>query len=345
MAAAIFAMPARALAAEEPNRVAFRLEYTPPRTVRGCLGREDFTMWLASRFGYEVVRDDARALVHVEVKQAGRTTEAHVSARDEKGVERWKAVIPTDLDCRELIQDTAASIGSNLGNWHLTHERVPEWLLYRRPVEVGMPAPSPPVRAFMALLPPMRSWVRNPVLARVAETPESTQDAGARWEVAAAFLVSPYGLPTVGLGGGASVTLRWPAVFITGELRGMSTIATRAGGEPLRTTLWSGLVGPCREVGLRLAVCGLVSVGRLSARFDSPLERIDSAALSVMLGGRLSLDLVRFAGPVTLRLFGDAMIPLGQSRISVTTGAKSTIVAEADTPFVVVGISGSLTSR
>ncbi|MDC3952605.1 hypothetical protein KEG38_02055 [Polyangium jinanense] len=130
-------------AGEEPNRVAFRFEYTPPRTIRGCMGREDFIMWLASGFGYPVVRDDARALVRVELTRKGREIEAHVSASDEQGVERWQAVIPTPLDCRELVQDAAYAIALNLGRWELRKQPVPAWLLLRPLIEVGSPAPSP----------------------------------------------------------------------------------------------------------------------------------------------------------------------------------------------------------
>jgi hypothetical protein len=303
LAAAILAMPARALAAEkeEPNRVAFRLDYTPRP---GCMAREAFATALSSEFGYEVVQDDARALVRVEVKRNGAVLEAHVSARDERGVERWPAVIPSPLDCRELLQDAAYSIALNLGKWELSNQPTPEWL-FRRPLpEVGTPAPSPRAREFLAL-------VRMPPVAEIGpgEPSPSSEDSGVRWELGAAGLVVPYGLPAAGFGGGVSVGLRWRRFSIAGEMRGVASLVGDVGVLPASAVMWSGLVAPCLETHIRLSICGLVSIGRMYYKTDARAAHVDSRAVVGTLGLRIGYNWQPWTR-LTVRPFVEGMLAL-----------------------------------
>lgn len=317
LAAAILALPARALAAEqEPNRVAFRLEYTPRP---GCIDRETFVDdWLAGEFGDAVVFDDARAFVRVAVKRNGPRPEAHVSAFDEKGVEHWHIVIPTRVDCRELMQDVAYSMATNLGKWDLKKQPVPAWLLRWAPLpEVGTPAPSPPPRAFVAMLPPAPRLVRRPVLAQVpASDPQAKQADGPRWELGASAFVAPYGLLGVGLGGGLSLSGRWHAFSIAAELRGLSTTEFALAGVQTRTTMWFGLVAPCFDTRLYVVVCGLGSVGRIGYSAAPSLQQSDPTALAIMIGARLG-GRWRASDRIVIEGFGEAMVPLGASQFQV----------------------------
>ncbi|UQA61833.1 hypothetical protein [Polyangium aurulentum] len=303
LVAAILAMPASALAVGESNGVAFRFEYAPRP---GCMGRDDFVdTWLRAAFGGEVVKDDARALVRVEIRRNGTHPEAHVAAFDENGVEHWRAVIPTEIDCRELIQDTAYSLSANLGQWDLKRQPVPEWLLYRKPVDVRTPALSPRPRAFMALVPPAPPiWLRKPLLGQV-----QAQDSGPRWEVGAAGFVVPLGLPAVGFGGGISVGLRWPRFSLAGEVRGIASLVGDVGAIPASAILWSGLVAPCAETAVRLSICGVGSVGRIYYRTDPRDTPIDTRSIMVMLGLRLAYNWQPLTR-LTIRPFFEGMLAL-----------------------------------
>jgi hypothetical protein len=301
IAAAILAMPARSLAVEEPNRVAFRLEYTPRP---GCMDRAGFEIVLRSEFGYAVVQDDARALVRVEVKRNGAMLEAHVSARDANGVERWPAVIPTPLDCRELMQDAAYSIALNLGKWELQKQPTPEWLFRRPLAEVHAPAPSPPTREFVAL-------VRTPPAAEVGpgETSPSVQDQGVRWELGGAGLVVPYGLPAVGFGGGVSVALRWPRFSLAGEMRVVASLAGEVASVPANAVTWLGLLAPCVETRIRLSLCLLGSAGRVYYLPEPEYSKVDLRAFAAMLGARIAYGW-KATDNLTLRPFVDVLLPL-----------------------------------
>jgi hypothetical protein len=335
LAAAILAMPARAFAVGEPNGVAFRFEYTPRP---GCMGREDFAdTWLRAAFGGEVVRDDARALVRVVIKRNGNLPEAHVWAFDEKGVERWQAVIPTEIDCRELIQDTAYALGANLGKWHLKRQPTPDWLLYQRPVEVGAPAPLPPVRAFVALVPPVPSWARVPVTAQVQHaTGEGTREKDVRFEFGASGLVVPFGLPAVAFGGSLFVAARYSIFSGLAEFRGVGAIPREIGFISAQSVMWSGLGGLCADARAWLGFCGLLSGGRLGVSFDAPGRRVDWAANVLMMGGRIQA-MPYDNSTVGVRLFVEALVPLRAPIIRHASSTASTITWEMPTPLVTAG--------
>jgi hypothetical protein len=326
LAAAILAMPARALGAEqEPNRVAFRLEY---KSRPGCMDREAFALALSSEFGYDVVRDDARTLVRVEVKRNGAALEAHVSARDESGVERWPAVIPSLLDCRELIQDAAYSIALNLGKWELSDQPPPEWLLRWPLARVGKPAPSPPTREFMAL-------IQVPLVTEIGPSP-SEQDRGVRWELGAAGLVVPYGLPAAGFGGGVSVGLRWPRFSITGEMRGVASLVGDVGVLPASAAILSGLVAPCLETHMRLSICGLLSVGRVYYKTDIMAAHVDSRAIVGALGLRIAYNWQPLTR-LTVRPFFEGMFALGDGPLEAK---QKDIVVSKQSPIGPLLVAG-----
>ncbi|UQA57035.1 hypothetical protein [Polyangium aurulentum] len=341
LAAAIFAISARALAAEqEPNRVAFRLDYTPRP---GCIDRETFaTTWLSGEFGQDVVFDDARALVQVTVKRTGRRPEAHVSAFDEKGAEHWQAVIPTTADCRELMQDVAYSIATNLGKWDLKKQPVPEWLLRWAPhAAVGTPAPSPPPRAFVAMLPPAPRLLRRPVLAQVLASGPEASVQHARLEFGASGLVVPYGVPAIGLGGGVFVTGRWGALSASAEFRGITTPTGNVRGLPFRTVILAGLADVCIQAREWLGLCGAVGAGRIGLEFNQPFALNDSAAALLMVGPRITVRVVEFARVGRFGLFGEAMVPLSQHRFRVNVAGQPTTVGETNAPFLTLGAYGS----
>jgi hypothetical protein len=305
------------------------------------MSRAKLVIFLRSEFGYDVVQDDARALVRVEVKRRGATLEAHVSAQDAEGNEQWPAVIPTPLDCRELMQDAALSIAMNLGRWKERKKPVPRWLLYKEPPEItiGSPAKPAPVRALISLLPPAlpaRVGAASPAWSEPKEPKSELQlEAGA-----SAFVV-PYGLPGVGFGGGVFVTARWPFISAAVEMRGLSTLDVDLSGVPTQTTLWSGHTALCLNLRDRVDLCGAFSGGRLSASWDAPVQRQDAISMILMAGGRLSVMPYRLPGPVILRLFGEAMVPLGRSLIEIS----SRVTWEIPGAFLTLGITGSIDPR
>jgi hypothetical protein len=317
LAAAILAMPARALAAEEPNRVAFRLEYTPRP---GCIDRETFVNeWLVGEFGHDVVLDDARAFVRVTVKRNGARPEAHVSAFDEKGVEHWHIVIPTTVDCRELMQDVAYSMATNLGKWDLKKQPVPEWLLRWAPLaEVGTPAPSPPPRAFVAMLPPAPRLVRRPMLAQVpaSEPAEGTRAQEMRFEFGLAGFIAPSGLPAVGFGGSFIAALRWPRFSLMAEGRGLASLVGDPGGFPTNAVMWLGALAPCVETRLRVSICLLGSAGRVYYVTDALAKHVDTRAFTALLGARIGYGW-QPTKTLTVRPFIDGMLPLWDGLLEI----------------------------
>lgn len=301
---ALVVMPARASAAEE---VAFRLDYKP---VRGCMALDTLALFLEGDFGYRVVHDDARALVRITVKGSGRKMEAHVSALDDAGVERWQAVIPGPIDCRELMQDTAYAISLNLGKWELRKQATPPWLLRQPTIEVGSPAPSPPPRPFVAFDDgPLRVRAPDPLYATV--TPPAEPPAGPRWELGATALFTPYGLPRIGFGGSLSLTARWPRFSLGGEFRGAVSLA-RDEIDAERTVMLSGLLVPCLETDMRLSLCTVGSVGRVEYVRPSRAEYQDAFGVAGLLGVRTGYT-VDFADRWRLRPFVEGLVPVGAS--------------------------------
>ncbi|MDI1428201.1 hypothetical protein [Polyangium sorediatum] len=333
--------PARALAGDEPNRVAFRFDYTPPRTIRGCMGRDDFIMWLASGFGFPVVRDDARALVRVELKRKGREIEAHVSALDEHGAERWNAVIPTPLDCRELVQDAAYAIALNLGRWELQKQPAPEWLLLRPQIEVGLSAPSPSLRSFIAYDDdgPLRRRTPDPfyeVTTVPAPPTNPTESQGPKWELGAAGLFAPYGLPRIGFGGSAAVSVTWSRFSLGGEVRVLASLV-QENIDPEQTLLLSGLVVPCLETSWSFAACAPISVGR-AAYLGEGATYVESDALAVSLGPRFAYNF-KVTERLRLRPFVEALFAVGGNPLTVKLQNGDTRVHQPLAPvFVHAGI-------
>ncbi|MDI1450642.1 hypothetical protein [Polyangium sp. 6x1] len=338
-------VPATASADDDLNRVAFRFDYTPPRTIRGCMGREDFIMWLASGFGYSVVRDDARALVRVELKRDGREIEAHVSALDEHGAERWKAVIPTPLDCRELVQDAAYAIALNLGRWELRKEPTPEWLLLRPQIEVGSPAPSPALRPFVAYDDdgPLRQRTPDPfyqVTTIPAPPTNPSESQGPMFEVGATVLVVPYGLPAVGFGGAGTLALRWPRFSILGEMRGVTSLeATAIGTTVTRATIWSGVFGLCANARIGLHFCGVASLGRLFYSTNDEFTFTDPIAFNAMLGARAG-GTWRVADSFALRGFVEGMVPLGDNRLRIDRPGEPLLLEPTKGLLFGIGLGG-----
>jgi hypothetical protein len=342
LAAAILAMPARALAAEqEPNGVAFRLEYTPRP---GCIDRETFANeWLVGEFGQEVVFDDARAFVRVTVKRKGPRPEAHVSAFDEKGVEHWHIVIPTTIDCRELMQDVAYSMAINLGKWDLKKQPAPEWLLRWAPLpEVGTPASSPRPRAFVAMLPPAPRLTRRPVLAQVAtsEPAQGTQAQDGRWAVGGTIVAAPYGLPGVGLGGGLFVARQWPLVSTGVELRALGTLPAELGKVPVRAGFTFSVLGKlCFDTRIHISACGVLGGGTANIAFGAPLRRLDSTVAFGLGGVRVAVFLPEFSKRTRIGAFGELLAPIGNSPLQVSYRGRTTVAWELTAPILMAGFS------
>lgn len=323
---ALVAVPARASAVEE---VAFRLDYKP---VPGCMKLDTLALFLEGDFGYRVVHDDARALVRITVKGSGRKMEAHVSALDDAGIERWQAVVPGPIDCRELMQDTAYAISLNLGKWELKKQAVPAWLLRRPTIEVGSPAPSPPMRTFAAFDDggPLRVRTPDPLYATATTTTEPA--AGPRWELGGAALFVPYGLPRVGFGGSAAVSVTWTRFSLGGEVRALASLAQER-IDPERTLLLSGLVVPCLETSWSLAACAAVSIGRTTYLGENATYA-ENRALAISLGPRLAYN-IKISERFRLRPFAETLFAIGENPLTIKLLNGETRVLQPLAPLLV----------
>ena len=320
---------ARESAAEE---VAFRLDYQP---VRGCMDRDTLALFLEGDFGYRVVHDDARALVRITLKGGGRKMEAHVSALDDAGVERWQTVIPGPIDCRELMQDTAYAISLNLGKWEMKKEVAPSWLLRVPEIEVGTAAPSPPVRPFVAYDDdaPLRRRTLDPFY-RVETTTEPSPApaeqglAGPTWAVGASALFVPGGLPGLGVGGGLSLDARWRLWSVGVEFRGMGTWEQEVGVVPIQATTWAGLGVGCVTPHERFGLCGIGGAGRLSVTYTNEISPIDWSDTLAWAGARATFFMYR-GERMSIALFGEVLAPLQETKVLMSSTSGELILWRA----------------
>ncbi|MDC0748710.1 hypothetical protein [Polyangium mundeleinium] len=313
---ALITAPALASANEE---VSFRLDYQP---ARGCMDRDTLVLFLEGDFGYRVVRDDARPLVRIALKGSGRKMEAHVSASDDAGVERWQAVIPGPIDCRELMQDTAYAISLNLGKWELKKQEAPSWLLRVPEFEVGTAAPSPPLRPFVAYDDdgPLRRRTLDPFyrVETTSEPPPPTPTeqglAGPTWAVGASALFVPAGLPGIGAGGGLSLDARWRLWSVGVEFRGMGTWEQEVGVVPVQAATWAGLGIGCVTPHERFGLCGMGGGGSLNVTYTTEISPVDWSDTLVWAGARATFFMYR-GERMSVALFGEVLAPLQETKV------------------------------
>jgi len=267
-------------------RIAFRLEYAPPAPAADCPDAEELAFMLAGEFGYMVVRTDVSPVVRVEVHRAARAFEAELwGPALEDGAEAWHGKTDTQGTCRELAYDIAALVRARLGPGAWGREDPPAHLAAPPELEVQRPEISPVAfrmpKSLAFLVPRASAFVVN-----------STPDAEAspvHVEAGLGGAVSPYGLPSVAVGGNGFLGVRWRSFSGFAEVRGLVTPASGIGEKeiPGRATLWTGSVMPCFAA-KHADACAVVSLSQLQVDLGPGRAITGSDGFSVGFGGRVN---------------------------------------------------------
>ncbi|MDC3980165.1 hypothetical protein [Polyangium jinanense] len=289
-------------AAEVPPQIAFRLDYQANLPGRGCPNADEFGLILAGEFGYLLVRDDAAATLRIETRTNGRGIEAELSAPNPAGEGEWRRVI-TSQDCRELVYDAATLIRIRFGPGGWEGEEPPPWLLAPPRFEVELPElrmEMPP--AFLDSMAgepseaPLTPWEGTaPLWAQRA--PAAEEKTPFQVEAALGAALTPYGLPSVALGGNLFAQARWARFAIGGDIRAVTTLSSDIGDGDLqgRVSLYTFAVLPC-VVTRHIDFCAIGSGSLMRFDLEAPaaLQRADasSAGFGLRLAPRLALSSV-----------------------------------------------------
>ena len=125
-----------------------------------------------------------------------------------------------------------------------------------------------------------------------------------RAQVALGIAVSPYGLPSFGLGGNGMIGLRWQRFAVAADVRWLTTPASGIGDPPTpgRTSLLAVSLLPCLVAKI-VDICGVVNASRLS--FDLPVNSTTADGFSVGFGARVAARW-EFRQPFSLIVYGEA---------------------------------------
>jgi hypothetical protein len=131
-----------------------------------------------------------------------------------------------------------------------------------------------------------------------------------RAEFALGAAVSPYGMPSVGIGGNAMVGLRWQRFAIGADIRGLITPASGIGDKQLpgRATLWTGSAVPC-VVASFVDICGTLNFSLMTLDVDSMIALRSSDGFSAGIGIRAAARL-QLSERFTVLGYGDASMEL-----------------------------------
>jgi hypothetical protein len=301
-ALAVLSGAGRATAQERLDpQIAIRLEYDPGPPQLACPSRREFAAHINSLFEYVVVRDDAQARLVVTVgKKAGAfDAEMKLFAADDEKDPRWNPRKRNTYHCQELIYDLAVDIREHLGplGWGEDATEPPPWL--RAPAQPGRPDSEPekpqigkdevstPPEPAVAALPPSVLAVVDPG----AFPPPNAQPqaSGPKAEVGLGAVMSPYGLPSVGVGGSGLIGLRWPNFFLAADFRGVVTPSATIGAQsiPGRTSLWTGALLPCVAT-KHVDICGIIAASQLNFNIPSNITVGSTDGFSLGFGTRVA---------------------------------------------------------
>jgi hypothetical protein len=282
-------------------QIAIRLEYDPGPPQLACPSRREFAAHINSLFEYVVVRDDAQARLVVTVgKKAGAfDAEMKLFAADDEKAPRWNPRKQNRFHCQELIYDLAVDIREHLGplGWGEDATEPPPWLRPRtqaersdgetmKPKEGGEEASASPVPA-VAALPSSLLAVVEP--GSFPPPNAQAQASSPRPEVGLGPAMSPYGLPSVGVGGSGLIGLRWPNFFLAADFRGVVTTSATIGARSIagRTSLWTGALLPCAATKY-VDICGVVAASQMYFGLPSNVAIGSSDGFSLGLGARVA---------------------------------------------------------
>ncbi|MRG98290.1 hypothetical protein [Polyangium spumosum] len=241
---------------------------------------------LAGEFGYMVVRTDVSPVVRVEVRRVGRAFEAELWGPDtEGGVEAWHGKTDTQGTCRELAYDIAALVRARLGPGAWGREDPPAHLAAPPEIEVQRPE----LRPFALRLPESLAFLAPRMPASLESSTPNAEGSPVLIEAGLGAAVSPYGLPSVAVGGNAFLGVRWRRFAAFVEARGLITPASGIGETeiPGRATIWTGSAMPCLALKY-VDGCAVVSLSQLQIDLGHGRAVTGSDGFSVGFGGRVN---------------------------------------------------------
>ncbi|TKC90555.1 hypothetical protein [Polyangium fumosum] len=267
-------------------KIAFRLEYAPPTPAEDCPDAEELAFMLAGEFGYMVVRTDVSPVVRVEVHHVRRSFEAELwGPALEDGAEAWHGKTDTQGTCRELAYDIASLVRARLGPGAWGREAPPAHLTAPPEIEVQRPELRPLTLRLPESLALLVPWTS----AFVESSTPNTEEAPVQVEAGLGAAVSPYGLPSVGVGGNGFLGVRWRRFAGFAEVRGLITPASGIGERqiPGRATTWTGSALPCFAT-KHVDACAVVSLSQLQIDLGPGRAVTGSDGFSVGFGGRIN---------------------------------------------------------
>jgi len=277
MLGSTFALRAEATPAP---RIAVRLDYQSVDPSHGCPTSDELGFMLAAEFGYPIVREDARGTLTVAVRVVDDKYEAELSAPNPLGGdEAWRWTTDKQMTCRELGYDVATVVGIALGPRAWTNGEPPETLV--------APLPKVDVGTSMIFREPPRllaKYLSTAPRTNVETTPPTNTETPVQVEAALGAAVTPYGLPSVAIGGSGFLALRWTRFALALDVRGVITPVKGIGERdvPGRTQLWTFSLLPCACAHV-LDVCGIASLSTMRFEFDAVLAArvVDNSSLGI----------------------------------------------------------------
>jgi hypothetical protein len=290
IAAALFALSFAPSAIAAPkHKIALRLEYERPEPPELCPDAEQLGLMIAAEFGYVVVRTDASAVLTVSVRRAGGEYKADLRAPHPSGNgAEWRRTLEKQGTCQELAYDIAALVRLGLGPLKWPGEEAPAVLAAPPEVDVERPEIRPLALRMpesLALLLPGASAA----LVGSTPAPAPAEEPPMQMEAALGVVVSPYGLPSVAVGGSGLLGLRWKRFALAMDIRAVITPASGIGEPPTpgRTSLVTVAFLPCGSVSF-LDLCGVVAGSRLAFDLEAPSYVKTADAFSAGFGVHLA---------------------------------------------------------
>ncbi|TKD03457.1 hypothetical protein [Polyangium fumosum] len=316
-------------------KIAFRLEYAPPTPAEGCPDAEELALLLAGEFGYLVVRTDVSPVVRIEVHRVGRGFEAELWAPEPvEGAEPWHGRTDPQGTCRELAYDVAALVEARLGARAWGNEAPPPHLAAPPTIEVQ----SPELHPFTFRPPESLALLMPRPTAMVTDAASPGEQSSVQVTAAIGPAITPYGLPSLAVGGSGLMSFRWKPFALAVDVRGVVTPVRGIGPRdiPARTSLWTASILPCARTRF-VDLCASVAVGRAAFHFEAPDPILMSDGFTVGFGGRVAGNW-QFHPTYSLVMYGDAVADVRSvvfTTVDPTTGAT---VRDWRAPVVRLGL-------
>jgi hypothetical protein len=337
IAAVLFAVSlAPEVFAAPEQKIAFRLEYEPPEGA-GCPTADALALMLAGEFGYLVVRTDVSPVLRVAINRTAKGFEAELSAPDPTGnAETWHGKTNPQATCRELAYDLAYLVKLRLGPRAWPGEEPPPSLAAPPEIELGRPVIAP----MTPRLPDAFAIVVPRVPASIPSSSEGEERI--KLEASLGAVVSPYGLPSVALGGSFMPSVRWKRLAFAFDIRGVITPSASIGDAELpgRTTAWTASLLPCAALP-HVDLCGVVSFGQMQLDLGKSYTVTGSDAFSMGFGARIA-GRIPLSQRFTLVPFGEGTMQLRTISIQLdpnVTGAKEPIDWRSPTLRLTFGVA------